>query len=132
MKFKYYEPSIALDVSRCPDSVIRQAILDAGVRKVAGVAGISKTAVSQWASGKSYLPWSTAMKITDAVDKSEWLWTDTTWERLDACAQLGFDYMASFGVCSGRINGRPGDPVKPPRPTKPYRLDSMKGLPHGR
>jgi transcriptional regulator with XRE-family HTH domain len=93
VKFRYKEPSVGLEVGSLPSDQIGDAIRNVkGVREVARLTGLSPTTVSQWANGKVMLPWSTAMRICDAVGHSESLWTSTLWDRVSACERLGFDF----------------------------------------
>jgi len=63
-----------------------------GVREVARLTGLSPAAVSLWAAGKSMLPWSTAMRIADAVGHADEMWTATIYDRVSSCERLGFDF----------------------------------------
>lgn len=93
MKYKHREPSVGLDVGSFPSDYISDAIHNTfGVREVARLAGLSPAAVSEWARGKTMLPWSTVMRICKAVGKEEELWIATIYGRVEACERLGFDF----------------------------------------
>lgn len=109
MKFRYKEPSVELEPDSQPSDSIKDSIqVRIGVRETARRVGLSSTIVSQWARGRVMLPWSTAMRICDAVGHAESLWTSTLWDRVSACERLGFDFH-------DRTNDQPEQMQKEPR-----------------
>jgi len=92
VKYQFHWPSVGLDVGTLTSDEICDAIHKAGIREVARRSGLSPTTVSMWASGKSKLPWDSAMSIMRAVDMEESMWTATIYDRMTAAEKLGWTF----------------------------------------